>query len=88
MPGITRVNLDSAGGLVTSSPQTFVRVEGELAAVAGAAIAPHGGPPHAVATLPTGSSFLSINGIPVVLAGMTATCGHVPSGSSFALVSN
>lgn len=84
MPGITRTTLDSAGGIVTSTPQAFVRCEGQLVAVVGALVAPHGTGSHAIATLPNGSVFCSINGLAVILAGKAASCGHTASGSSFA----
>lgn len=88
MPGITRTVLDSAGGIVASSPQSFVRLEGQLVAAVGATVSPHGTGSHAAATLPAGSLFCQINGLAVVFAGQAATCGHTASGSAFARVSS
>lgn len=89
MPGITRANADSAGpGLINFTPQAFFTVEGFDVAIVGATVAPHGGGPHAVASFALGSDFLSVNGIPVVIQGKAATCGHTATGSSLVQVSN
>jgi len=84
MPGITRTVLDSAGGTIATTPQAFVRCEGQLVAVVGATVATHGTGSHVAATMPNGSVFCRINGLAVILAGKAASCGHTASGSSFA----
>ena len=42
---------DSAGGLITSTAQSSVFVNGRVWAVQGAIVAPHGTGPHAAATM-------------------------------------
>jgi uncharacterized Zn-binding protein involved in type VI secretion len=88
MAGIVRSNLDTAAGLVQASAQSLVRLDGFFAAVVGTHVAIHGLGAHFAATLPTGSTFLRIDGVAVVLAGMSATCGHVPTGSAVVSASN
>lgn len=87
MPGISRVGLDTAGGLIVNTPQTFFTVEGALVALVGSAIADHGGGSHNSANMAEGSDFLTVNGFAAVLAGHAADCGHLATGSSFCLVS-
>lgn len=82
MAGISRAQIDFAGGLIASSLQVFVLVEGFPAAVVGSPVASHGGGPHSAATLVVGSLFVRINGLPVVRAGDVASCGHVATGSA------
>ena len=44
MKTASRVNVDSAGGLINSSPQNFVNIQGNLWACNGSNIAAHGDP--------------------------------------------
>lgn len=82
MPGIVRVNQDTAGGLITGSGlQDFVKLDGMQWAVLGDVVAPHGTVPHAAATMVQGSAFIKINGIPACIAGNAASCGDVATGS-------
>jgi uncharacterized Zn-binding protein involved in type VI secretion len=80
------VGIDSAGGLVQATAQAFVRLDGALAAVVGATVQGHGLGAHLAATLPTGSTFVRIDGQAVVAAGMAASCGHTATGSPAASV--
>lgn len=88
MPGIARVGTDSAGGIILGGGQSFVRVQGDLWAVLGDAVAGHGLPPHAGPTMAEGSQFVRINGIPVCRAGHAATCGHTATGSGSMRISS
>ena len=81
MPGISRVNQDTAGGTILGGGQDFVTVEGTRWAVKGDAIAGHGKAPHAAPVMAEGSPFVRINAIPVCREGHTATCGHPATGS-------
>jgi len=81
MPGISRINQDSAGGIIIGARQDFARVEGTLWAVLGDPVAGHGPPPHDAPVMAEGSPFVRINGIPVCCAGHLATCGHPATGS-------
>lgn len=84
MRGIARVGVDTAGGTITGALQDFVTIDGALVALQGASVSPHGDAPHSGAQMAQGSSFITINGIPVCLADHTASCGHGVSGSDFA----
>lgn len=81
MPGIARVGVDSAGGIITGGGQSTVYANGALVAVLGDAVAPHGDPPHAAAVMVEASSSVFAGGIPVCRAGDAASCGHTASGS-------
>lgn len=82
MRGITRVGVDSAGGIILGGGQDFVHVEGALWAVLGDAVAGHGEGEHASPFMVEGSSFITINGIPACIEGNLASCGHSATGSS------
>lgn len=88
MHGISRVGMDSAGGTITGALQDFVTVEGALWAVLGDAVAGHGLPPHAGPVMAEGSSFITINGIPVCREGHAASCGHAATGSGSMKISD
>lgn len=81
MQGISRVGIDSAGGLIVGALQDFVRVEGALWAVLGDPVQGHGDAPHAAPVMAQGSPFVRINGIPVCREGHQASCGHSATGS-------
>ena len=83
MPGISRVGIDKADtGLINSNGQSFVKVENAFWAIVGDGIASHGSSPHDAATINQGSTFVKINGVAASLAGNTATCGHILTGSA------
>lgn len=82
MPGICRVGVDSAGGIILGGGQSFVYANGALVAVDGDPVAPHGVAPHSAPVMIAGSKNVYINGIAVCNAGDRATCGHSASGSS------
>lgn len=82
MPGISRVGVDSAGGLIVGVLQSKVKVEGSFAAIIGAAIQSHGKGIHASAVMAQGSSKVKIQGIGVCRQGDLASCGHPATGSS------
>jgi uncharacterized Zn-binding protein involved in type VI secretion len=81
MPGISRVNQDSAGGTITGALAPTVFVNGKPIAVAGAAVAGHGKAPHAGPTMSGCSATVRANGIGVCRAGDAASCGHAATGS-------
>lgn len=88
MHGITRVNQDSAGGVIVGALQDFVTVEGTPWSVLGDAVAGHGPDAHGGPVMAQGSSFITINGIPVCRQGHQATCGHPATGSSSMKISD
>lgn len=88
MPGISVVGMDSAGGVITGGRQSFATYNGSPISVVGDAVSGHGDGPHRGPTIVQGSSFFTINGIPVVISGKLASCGHAASGRSNWTVSN
>ena len=83
MPGIARVGVDSAGGVITGNLAPTVKANGSPIAVQGALVASHAPvPPHVGAPVMVGhSATVFANGKPVCRAGDAASCGHAASGS-------
>ena len=88
MPIASVTTVDSAGGIILPSHNNFVTYNGKLYAVVGDLVTNHGIAPHSSATMETGSSFVTINGIWLCRQGDIASCGHAATGSSFLNVSN
>lgn len=90
MFGAARRSLDSAAGAQIGANQTFVTIEGQLWIVLGDINAAHGFPPHIPGpdAMAQGSSFVSINGIPVCREGHAAGCGHPTSGAGWMKLSD
>lgn len=83
MPGISRIGLDTAGGVITGPPMAAtVLVNGAPVAVLGAMVAPHGTGPHLAATMIAASATVFAGGLPVCRAGDAASCGDTATGSS------
>ena len=87
MPGVSRVNADTAGGVINGGGQSWVTIDGDPVAVVGDAVASHApcptDPAHCAATMVQGSSWVTINGIPICREGDEASCGHAATGSSW-----
>lgn len=81
MPGITRDNDTSGGGLTPT--QTTVFANNEKVIVHGDGVAGHGVAPHTPQTIVAKSNNVFIGGIAVVNAGdkNSNNCGHTSSGS-------
>jgi len=93
MPQAQRVgDSNDGGGAIVMSPQSFVFIEGQLAAVLGSAVSSHVScpipPTHCAAIVTSGSPFVFINGIPLVRSGDSDSCGHTRIGGSALLISN
>lgn len=82
MPGVARVKVDSAGGLINGPGSDTVFVNNANVSLIGDAVASHGTTPHNNATMAEGSATVFASGIGVVRAGDAATCGHTATGSS------
>lgn len=80
MPGISRVGIDSAGGIIRGGGQSIATINGAPIAVLGDDVTGHGSGSHASAKMAQGSAIFTINGIPVVLAGMRASCNDQATG--------
>lgn len=81
MPGISRVGVDKAGGLVVGNLAPTVFVNGSPIVVIGAQIQGHGNGPHASPTMAEGSTDVFAHGIGICKTGDVASCGHAISGS-------
>lgn len=82
MPGVSRVGVDSAGGIITGPGVPSVVVNGAPVSVIGDSVAGHGDEPHGGPTMVGGSGTVIAGGIGVVRAGDAASCGDTASGSS------
>lgn len=81
MPACVRIgDVNDAGGAIVMTPQSTVFVNGILASVIGANVAPH--PPcpippiHCASIVTSGSSTVFISGIPATRIGDSENCGH------------
>ena len=81
MSGVSRVNLDTAGGLINGALVSTVNVNSKPIAVKGATIVAHGSGPHAAPVMVGSSSTVYAGGIPICRAGDAASCGHTATGS-------
>lgn len=81
MSGVTRLGLDSAGGVLISGSNN-VFMNSASAVRIGDVIQGHGDGEHAGPVMATGSSTVFTNGIPQCKAGDSASCGHPSTGSS------
>ena len=81
MPGVSRVNQDTAGGTIIGILAPTVFVNGKPIAVKGANVEPHGSGPHGSPKMQDHSGTVFANGIEICRAGDTATCGHPATGS-------
>lgn len=90
MHGVARRSVDVARGAQIGGNQNWVSVEHQLWMVLGDVNAPHGFPPHVPGgdNMAQGSSFISIDGIPVCREGHLAGCGHATTGSRFMFISD
>ena len=82
MPGLARVGVDTAGGVIQGGGQSTVFCNGSLVAVIGDAVAGHGRAPHSSPVMVEGSSTVFAEGIGVCRTGDAASCGHEATGSS------
>lgn len=81
MPGIARVGMDSAGGIIKGNLVPSVLVNGAPIVVKGADITGHGAGAHAGPVMVGASGTVFAGGIAVCRAGDAATCGDTASGS-------
>lgn len=81
MPGVSRINQDSAGGIIIGILAPHVFVNGTPIAVKGAAVAGHGVAEHGGPVMAGHSSTVFAHGIPICRRGDQATCGDRATGS-------
>lgn len=82
MPKIALVGQDLAGGLIVGPGKPNWTWNGKPISVLGDAILPHGSGPHAGPKIVQGSSWMTIDGIPVTHTGDAASCGHTAVGTA------
>lgn len=80
MPNISLVGESQAGGIIDGPGNPLWTVNGLPISMLGDAVVNHGSGPHQGAVMIQGSSWMSIDGIPVVRSGDLATCGHTSDG--------
>lgn len=81
MPGIARVNADSAGGTITQALAPSVYVNGNRVAVINCQVASHGTAPHNSPVMVGASGNVYAESKRVCRQGDAASCGHAASGS-------
>jgi len=81
MPGVSRVGVDLAGGVIVGNLAPTVNANGSPVVVQGAQVSGHGRDTHAGPVMVGHSGTVNANGIPVCRSGDDATCGHTASGS-------
>jgi uncharacterized Zn-binding protein involved in type VI secretion len=90
MHGVARRNADVAHGSQIGANQTWITVESQLWMILGDVNQPHGQSPHVPGPdqMVQGSSWITIDGIPVCREGHLAGCGHPTTGSKFMFLSD
>jgi uncharacterized Zn-binding protein involved in type VI secretion len=81
MPGVSRVNQDSAGGAIVGVLVPTVYVNGTNIVCQGAAVSSHGISPHDAPVMVGHSGTVYAGGIAICRQGDSASCGHAASGS-------
>jgi uncharacterized Zn-binding protein involved in type VI secretion len=82
MPGVARVGVDAAGGIIKGVLAPSVLVNGAPVAVKGADVTGHGSGLHAGPVMVGASGTVFAEGIGVCRAGDAANCGDTASGSA------
>lgn len=84
MPGVMRLNVDTAGGIAFQTSNTSVTANGQLIMRLGDLVAPHGSvSPHDQPNpMVTASSTVTAAGITLCRLGDLAACNHAATGSS------
>ena len=80
MPGITVKGMDSAGGTQIGGSGAPWTVDGQPIVLLGDPVAGHGKSPHDAPVMVQGSSWFTLDGVPVCHAGHLASCGHGATG--------
>jgi uncharacterized Zn-binding protein involved in type VI secretion len=90
MHGVARRNVDTAAGAQIGVGQTWITVEDQLWIILGDINQPHQPRPHLPGgdNMVQGSSWITIDGIPVCREGHLAGCGHPTTGSQFMFLSD
>lgn len=83
MAGVSVVGKDSAGGALTGPGATGWSLNGNTISLNGDGIAPHGRSPHDSASVTSGSSWFTIDGIQVTTDASTTSCGHSVTSDGF-----
>lgn len=81
MPGISRINRDTAGGVIIGNLAPTVYANKTPVAVQGALISNHGRRPHSSPIMVGAAGTVFANNIPISREGDPASCGHIATGS-------
>jgi uncharacterized Zn-binding protein involved in type VI secretion len=80
MADVSLVGKHAAGGTILGPGAVTWTWDGLPISLVGDAVRPHGEPPHHAPKIATGSSWMTIDGIPVTMSMSRATCGHTATG--------
>lgn len=83
MAKVSLVGVSSAGGIISGPGASSWTINGKKISLKGDAVAGHGEGAHAGPVMANGSSWMTIDGIQVVVQGCVATCGHTADGDSW-----
>lgn len=78
--GIAVKTTDSAGGTQLAGGQSFFKVEGQYVVLQGDPVMSHGLGLHVGPVMAEGSSWMTLNGVPVCREGHLASCGDASTG--------
>lgn len=81
--GIAVKSLDSAGGAQLAGGQDWFNVQGQQVVLLGDPVTPHSIGIHLTPVMAEGSSWMTIDGVPVCREGHLASCGHASTGRSW-----
>lgn len=82
MPGISRVNKDTAGGIIIGELVSSVLINNFPIVVKGANIISHGSGPHASSIMIDSSNTVFAEDKAICRSGDLASCGHSATGSN------
>lgn len=80
MPLISLVSESIAGGVIQGPGAPTWTVLGKPISLLGDDVAAHGSGSHQSAKMVQGSAWMTIEGIPVIISGDSASCGHTANG--------
>lgn len=83
MPRVAQITKSTAGGVILGpGASSKLRITGLAASLKGDLVSGHGESPHSSPSMVEGSTKLRVGGVPVVLAGHMASCGHTAGADS------
>ena len=83
MAKVSIIGVSTAGGVINGPGITGWETPDGVIAAVGDSVQGHGKAPHNAPVMVEGSAWLTIDGIPVVVEGCAASCGHTATGESW-----